>query len=381
MTDSTASDDDRLARAALSRLGEPGDPRISALVDELGAPGLYAALAAERDLEGVLTDIAARLTSHDPRRDLEVADRLGIRYVVPDDAEWPSQVADLAHAGTVHDRGGPPLGLWVRGPLRLDQLADSVAVVGSRSSTAYGEGVARTLAAEVAHHGMAVISGAAFGIDQAAHRGAVAGGGPTVAVLAGGVDRPYPVAHTRLLEHLAEHGAVVSEVPPGSAPTRVRFLIRNRLIAAFARGTLVVEATHRSGALSTARWAERLSRTLMAVPGPVTSVTSGGPHDLVRSGAAQLVTSGAEVLELLGTSGSHLVAEVREEARVRDSLRPREARVLDAVPVHQPAPTGSIARAAGLGLVAVQTALTHLERARFVERVDAGWRLAPRARA
>lgn len=381
MTDSTAPEDDRLARAALSRLGEPGDPRISALVEELGAAGLYAALAAERDLEGVLTDVAARLVSHDPRRDLEVADRLGIRYVVPGDAEWPSQIADLSHAGTVHDRGGPPLGLWVRGPLRLDQLADSVAVVGSRSSTAYGEGVARTLAAEVVQRGLAVISGAAFGIDQAAHRGAVAGGGRTVAVLAGGVDRPYPVAHTRLLEHLAEHGAVVSEVPPGSAPTRVRFLIRNRLIAALARGTLVVEATHRSGALSTARWAERLSRTLMAVPGPVTSVTSAGPHDLVRSGAAQLVTSGAEVLELLGASGSHLVAEVREEARARDSLRPREARVLDAVPVHQPAPTGSIARTAGLGLVAVQTALIHLERDRFVERVDAGWRLAPRARA
>lgn len=376
-----AADSDRLARVALSRLGEPGDPRITTLVAEMGAARLHEALASERDLEGVLTDVAARLAANDPERDLARAERLGIRYVVPGDDEWPTQVADLAHAGTVHERGGAPLGLWVRGPSRLDQLSDSVAVVGSRSSTAYGEAAARSIATEVAGHGMTVISGAAFGIDQAAHRGAVAGGGRTVAVLAGGVDRPYPVAHTRLLEHVAETGAVVSEVPPGSAPTRQRFLTRNRLIAALARGTVVVEAAHRSGALSTARWAERLSRTLMAVPGPVTSVQSTGTHGLIRAGAAQLVTSGPEVLELLGTSGSHLIVEARSETRARDALRSREARVLDAVPVSRSAPTESIARTAGLGLVAVQSALTLLLRDGFVERESHGWRLGPRGRA
>ena len=113
----------------------------------------------------------------------------------------------------------------------------------------------------------------------------------------------------------------------------------------------------------------------------MTAVTSAGPHDLVRNGAAQLVTSGAEVLELLGTSGSHLVVEARSDTRARDSLRPREARVLDAVPVHRAAATASIARTAGLGLVSVQAALVLLERDRFVERVDAGWRLTPQARA
>jgi DNA processing protein len=377
----TATDGDRLARVALSRLGEPADPRITTLVAEMGARPLYEALAAERDLEGVLTDVAARLAGNDPERDLARAARLGIRYVVPGDDEWPGQVDDLVHGGTVHERGGVPLGLWVRGPLRLDQLSDSLAIVGSRSSTAYGEGAARAIAGDVAGHGMTVISGAAFGIDQAAHRGAVAGGGRTVAVLAGGVDRPYPVAHTRLLEHIAETGAVVSEVPPGSAPTRLRFLTRNRVIAALARGTLVVEAAHRSGALSTARWAERLSRTLMAVPGPVTSVQSTGTHGLIRAGAAQLVTAGPEVLELLGASGSHLVVEARSEARARDALRPREARVLDAVPHSQAAPAESIARPAGLGLVGVQSALTMLLRDGFVERVPAGWRLGPQGRA
>lgn len=376
-----APDEERLARAALSRLGEPGDVRISALAAELGAVRLHSELAAERDVEGLLSDVAARLAATDPQRDLDVAARRGIRYVIPGDDEWPRQLADLVHAGAVERSGGVPLGLWVRGPLRLDQLTDSISIVGSRSSTTYGEGVARSVAGDVATHGMTVISGAAFGIDQAAHRGAVAGGGATIAVLAGGVDRPYPVAHTRLLEHLAAHGAVVSEVPPGGAPTRLRFLARNRLIAALSRGTLVVEAASRSGALSTARWAERLSRTLMAVPGPVTSVQSAGTHGLIRGGAAQLVTSGAEVRELLGASGSHLVVEAREATRARDTLRPREAQVLDAVPVSRAASTESIARTAGLGLVAVQSALTLLLRDGFVERGPRGWRLGARGRA
>lgn len=371
----SATDAERLARVGLSRLGEPADPRITRLVADLGAERLHAALAEERDLQGVRSDVAARLASHDPVRDLDRAARLGIRFVVPGDDEWPAQVDDLAHAGLVTERGGPPLGLWVRGPLRLDELGDSVAIVGSRSSTTYGETATREIAREVAGRGMTVVSGAAFGIDQAAHRGAVAGAGRTVAVLAGGVDRPYPIAHTRLLDHLAEHGAVVSESPPGCAPTRGRFLTRNRLIAALTRGTLVVEAASRSGALSTARWAERLSRTVMAIPGPISNAQSVGPHDLVRSGAAQLVTSGAEVLELLGVSGTHLLVEPRSETRSRDHLRPREAQVLDAVPKHTGAQTPSIARAAGLGLVDVQAALLRLERDRFVEQANGGWRL------
>lgn len=371
---------ERLARVALSRLGEPGDTRIAALVAELGAERLHAELVAERDLEGLQTDVAARLATSDPRRDLEAADKLGIRFVVPGDPEWPAQVDTLAHAGAVLERGGVPLGLWVRGPVRLDHLGDSVSIVGSRSATTYGEAVARSMAAEAAHSGVAVVSGAAFGIDQAAHRGSVAGGGVTVAVLAGGVDRPYPVAHTRLLDHLAAAGAVVSEVPPGGAPTRGRFLSRNRLIAALTRGTVVVEAATRSGALSTARWADRLSRTLMAVPGPVTNAQSAGCHDLVRSGAAQLVTGGGDVLELLGHSGSHLIVEERSSPRARDHLRVREQRVLDAVPVSRPASTESIARTAGLGLVQVRAALGILQRDGFIELTQQGWWLGPAGR-
>ena len=152
-----------------------------------------------------------------------------------------------------------PIGLWVRGPLRLDELADSVAVVGSRSATTYGEDVARELGAGLARAGDCLVSGAAFGIDQAAHRGALAVGGPSVAVLACGVDRAYPAAHRDLIDHLAPAGAVVSELPPGCAPLRMRFLARNRIIAALTRGTVLVEAALRSGALNTAGWADSLS--------------------------------------------------------------------------------------------------------------------------
>lgn len=369
-------DDDRLARAALSRIVEPGDLRVTRLVAELGAGTVYGALRQERDLEGVLTDVAARLVAVEPELELERAARLGVRFVVPGDAEWPRQVDDLVGAEPVQERGGVPVGLWVRGPLRLDELDRSVAVVGSRSATTYGAGLAADVAAGTARAGFAVVSGAAFGIDQAAHRGAVAAGGRTVAVLACGADRVYPAAHRALIDHLAAEGAVVSETPPGGAPTRLRFLSRNRIIAALARGTVVVEAAVRSGALNTANWATRLNRPLMGVPGPVTSAPSQGVHQLIRVGAATLVTSGEEVLELLGEAGQHLVEEPRARARPRDRLSVRHQQVLDAVPAERAAGADSIARAAGIGLREVRTALDRLERHGLVDRSEEGWRLA-----
>ena len=376
----TPADDDRLARAALSRISEPGDLRVTRLVNELGAETVYGGLRTERDLEGVLTDVAARLATVDPARELEQAARLGVRFVVPGDPEWPCQLDALAAAEPVQERGGVPLGLWVRGPLRLDELDRSVAVVGSRSATTYGAGVAADVAAGTARAGFVVVSGAAFGIDQAAHRGAVAAGGRSVAVLACGADRVYPAAHRALIDHLAAEGAVVSETPPGGAPTRLRFLSRNRIIAALVRGTVVVEAAVRSGALNTANWASRLNRPLMGVPGPVTSAPSQGVHQLIRVGAATLVTSGDDVLELLGDAGEHLVDEPRGRIRPRDRLSVRHQQVLDAVPSERCAASDSIARTAGIGLREVRTALDRLERDGLVERVEGGWRLAALAR-
>jgi DNA processing protein len=376
----TAVDRDRLARVGLARIAEPGDPRFAGLVAELGAVELLDALIGQRDLGGVLADVASRVEAMVPERELEQAGRLGIRFVIPSDDEWPRQLDGLAAVEPLQNRGGMPLGLWVKGPVRLDELATSVAVVGSRSATSYGGDVAADLAAVVARAGHAVVSGAAFGIDQAAHRGALAAGGRSVAVLACGVDRAYPMAHKRLLDHLGAEGAVVSEVPIGCSPTRLRFLSRNRLIAALTRGTVVVEAAIRSGALNTANWAGRLNRTLMGVPGPVTSAPSQGVHQLIRTGAATLVTSGAEVLELVGEAGEHLVEEPRARARPRDRLSLRDQQVLDAVPVATGARADSIARTAGLGLLEVRSALTRLHRAGLVEAGEAGWRLAALAR-
>ncbi len=370
------SEADRLARVALGCLAEPGDPRMVRLVAELGAVTVRDHLAAERDLDGVLADVAARLVALDPERELALAERLGIRFVVPGDEEWPAGVDDLSAAPTVRERGGPPLGLWVRGPVRLDQLGRSVAVVGARSATTYGTGVASGIGAVLARSGHVVVSGAAFGIDQAAHRGALAASGLTVAVLACGVDRVYPEAHRALLEHVARHGAVVSELPPGRSPTRTRFLSRNRLIAALTRGTVVVEAAARSGALNTAMWADRLHRRLMGVPGPVTAAQSEGVHQLIRHGAASLVTSGDDVLEMVAVSGEHLARRPRGPSGRRDTLSAREQQVLDAVPVRRAAAADSIARTAGLGLIEVRSVLARLERWRLVEPVGGGWRLA-----
>ena len=381
MTGVAEADADRAARVALAAISEPGDPRLAGLVAELGAVTVHQHLLAERDHQGLHTDLAARLAASDSERTLEEGTRLGLRFVTPADDEWPSQLDDLAVAPPVQHRGGVPLGLWVRGPVRLDDLDGSVAVVGARSATSYGADVAAEVAAVVARTGRCVISGAAYGIDQAAHRGALAGGGSTVAVLACGADRAYPPRHKQLLDHLAAEGAIVSEAPPGWSPTRVRFLARNRLIAALSTATVVVEAAVRSGALNTANWAARLNRQVLGVPGPVTSAASQGVHQLIRAGGATLVTTGQEVLESVGAAGEHLVEEPRGPERPRDRLTPRQRQVLDAVPVAAGVGADSIARTAGIGLVEVGSALPKLARLGLVQQDEGGWRLAALAHA
>ncbi|UMG93022.1 DNA-processing protein DprA [Nocardioides sp. TF02-7] len=374
------SDEERLARVTLSVAGEPGDYRLLGLVEQLGAVEALRAIATPGQTE-LFRAVSSRLPQVDPHRALETAERVGVRFVTPADAEWPEQLADLAHAGLLHERGGVPIGLWVKGPMRLDELAGSVAVVGSRSATSYGEDVARDVAAELGLAGVPTVSGGAYGIDHAAHRGAASVRAPTVAVLACGPDRAYPLEHREMLAYLAREHAVVSEAPVGASPHRIRFLARNRLIAALTRGTLVVEAAYRSGALSTSHWAQRLNRVVMAVPGPVTSATSEGAHGLIRRGAATLVTRGAEVLELVGAAGEHLLTEPRGPENERDRLPVKARQVLDAVPVGRGATAESIAVVAGLDVVDVQRALTRLEAGGFVEHAPGGWVLTAAGRA
>lgn len=366
---------DRLARLALGRLGEPGDLRLSSFVTDLGAEEVHRALLAERDLHGLESEIAARLRGLDPERDLEQAARKGIRFVVPGDDEWPEQVDSLTGAEPVAHVGGSPLGLWLRGPLNLAQItSSSVAVVGSRSATTYGTRIAAEIAADITNQGTTVVSGAAFGIDQAAHRGAIGAGGPTVAVLACGVDRAYPAAHRDLLAHIAETGLIVSELPPGTAPTRLRFLSRNRVIAALAGATVVVEAATRSGALNTANWAGRLNRVVMGVPGPVTSAPSAGVHQLIRTRDAQLVTCGAEVLELAGPVGGSFLDEPRGEETPLDRLPHVDRRVFEALPAVQAADEAALARIAGLSPSQVTSALPRLRALGLAESNLHGWR-------
>ena len=292
---------EREARVLLNMAGEPGHARLAHLFSELGPIGLVSEL--ERGTSAERVELAQRIGAVDAESTLRVAARAGLRFVIPGDDEWPPMLDELEIAPSLHQRGGPPVGLWVRGPGHLREICDgSVAIVGSRSATTYGAGIAGDLAAGCAEAGHAVISGGAFGIDQAAHRGALARG-RTIAVLACGADRTYPKTSHDLIEHIARTNVVVSEAPLGGVPHKIRFLARNRIIAALARGTVVVEAAPRSGALNTATWASHLGRVVMGVPGPVTSVTSAGVHELLRSRAAQLVTRPAHVVEAVSGLG------------------------------------------------------------------------------
>ncbi|MGH8970653.1 MAG: DNA-processing protein DprA, partial [Actinomycetes bacterium] len=325
--------EDLRARAALTRLAEPGDREMGRCLEQFGSVEVLALIVGGRLPATRLGHYRARLASLDVDADLAAADRLGARLVVPGDPEWPARLHDLGEA--------LPVALWVVGRGDLGRLTHrSVAMVGSRACTAYGEHVAAEMASGLGDRGWTVVSGAAYGIDGAAHRGALAAGGDTVAVLACGLDVVYPSGHDTLLGQIRDDGLVVSELPPGSRPTKPRFLDRNRVIAALTRGTVVVEATLRSGASNTAGHAARLSRPVMAVPGPVTSATSAGCHELVRTKDASLVTDAADVLDLVGELGADASPQRRGEQRPHDELDELALRVLEALPVRRPVEPG-----------------------------------------
>ena len=367
----------RLAQVALSRVLEPGDLPAQRAVEAHGPQELWERLVRSAPVPelGQAAELGARgrAAGHDPLEDWRRMERCGARLVVPGDDEWPTH--RLAWEG---QRSAPPRALFVRGVGSLVDLERSVALVGARAATAYGEHVAGELALGIAEAGWSVVSGGAYGIDGAAHRGALCGQpARTVAVLACGVDVAYPRGHDRLLSTIADEGLLVSELPPGSAPTRLRFLVRNRLIAALTVGTVVVEAARRSGSLSTAGWAADLGRQVMAVPGPVTSAMSIGCHLLLRDKHAVCVTTSGEVLETVGAAGEHLLVPLRGPEHPRDALPETVRRVLDAVPVRSPAGEASIARTAGVSSLVVQQLLPPLLVAGLVERRDGGWRLTP----
>jgi DNA processing protein len=361
---------DRFARAAWSRVAEPGDQLAHRLIRSYGpvAALQIAASGAEQGLDRFLP----RLEVLDVDRDLEIAARFGARVLCLGDPEWPAGLDDLT---------APPYCLWVRGPADLALSCErSAAVVGARSATGYGQMVATQIAAGLGERRFTVISGAAFGIDAAAHRGALAAGAITIAVLAGGVERPYPWSHAALITRIAHEGAVVSEVAPGSAPTKVRFLQRNRMIATMGRGTVVVEAGLRSGSLNTARTAAEHGRVVAAVPGPVTSLMSAGCHEAIRSGMAQLVTDAAEAAELIGDYGIDLAPARRGPTFLEDELDEHASRVLSALPLGRGVPVVRLAVLCGLSVAEVRSVLERLDLGHLAERHGEAWRKGPAVR-
>ena len=304
-----------------------------------------------------------------PEPELAAWWRDGTRLVIPGDVEWPSQLDVLGEAR--------PWGLWVRGHADLRYAClRSVSVVGTRAATGYGCYVCGEMAVSLADAGWTIVSGGAFGIDGCAHRGAIAVAGVTVAVLPCGVDRAYPQAHEGLFRSISEQGALVSEWPPGQMPTKRGFLVRNRVIAALSRGTVVVEAALRSGALNTARHAHDQGRPLMAVPGPVTSQQSAGCHEAIREWGAVCVTGARDVMELLEFSGDEPPpGQRRGPVLARDLLGPEDSRVLEAVPARIGRGPARIAIAAGVDFDTVMRCLGGLAAAGFVERCERGWRL------
>lgn len=372
-----SSEGERLARAGLTRIAEPGDPAVAEAIGRLGAvptwERLRAGQGAGRVSQAALPGLALRAEGVDPRRDLEAAAACGARLVCPGDDEWPA-AALYWQAGGLLD--APPYALWLRGPARLDAVVErAVAIVGARAATSYGVHVAADLAAGLADAAVAVVSGGAYGIDAAAHRGALSvAGAPTVAVLASGVDVAYPRGNDRLLAQIARDGLLVSELPPGRHPTRRHFLVRNRLIAALALGTVVVEAAARSGSLATVERARLLHRSVMAVPGPVTSALSVGCHAQLRAGA-HCVTRPVEVLELVGRLGAEIAEAVPGRSSARDGLGDIALRVMDALPVRRCLGLAGLARQAGVSVLAVQQVLPPLQVHGLVEQTVDGYRL------
>jgi DNA processing protein len=405
---------ERFARATWTGIAEPGDRVAGLVVDAIGAEAALAALIADheggalrrllaeaelsrddlglesRELDDAVARWAPRISQSDALRALRQAARFAVTLVVPGDPDWPPTLDDLAEYA--------PMALWLRGRRdALRALERGVSIVGARAATGYGEHVTIELAAGLVDRGYAIVSGAAYGIDGAAHRAALASRGTTIAFLAGGLDRFYPSGNEALITRITEHGAVISEVPCGVAPTKWRFLQRNRLIAASSLATVVVEAGSRSGSLNTAGHAAALGRPLGAVPGPITSSASAGCHRLLREYDAVCVTTAEEIADLAPLSEGLLVeqslaespsaespsagadgpstVEEAERRGVRPSADPAGTRIrlLDALSARSARSPEKIAALSGLAVDRVRAELGLLALEGAVRERGGGW--------
>ncbi len=377
-----------LARIIWSRICEPGDGVAGSLIAAVGAedalhlvmrsvsPQHVTALLREhgstisaRAVAEALGRWEQRLKQPETILDIERAAAAGLRVVIPGDPNWPAQFDEL-------DQHAPTM-LWCRGNLTLLR-STAISVVGARAATGYGTHITAELVQGLSEAGLTIVSGAAYGIDAVAHRTALAAGAPTIAIVAGGADRAYPSPHAPLLDRIAAEGLVCAEMIPDSAPTKWRFLQRNRLIAALSGATLVTEAGVRSGSINTAGHAAQLGRALGAVPGAVTSATSAGCHRLMREYGAEMITNVREACELAGVSDELQIFADEPNTREREWQR----RVRDALPLRGSRTLAEIATAAGLAPHQVRGVLAELELLGRVHRADQTgdaspkWRLA-----
>ncbi len=359
---------EQLARIEWSRITEGGDVLAYGIIERLGAANALEAVRTGEGLEPeemkVVDRWRHRLERIQPFNS-EALEKIGMSVLIPGDDLWPEQINDLGPQT-------PPL-LWVKGNPHVLTKRQAVSIVGSRAATAAGTRIARDFAFEISEIAT-VVSGGAFGIDAAAHSGAILADKPTIIVSAGGADRVYPRAHETLYRQTLEGGgAVVSESPLGAAPQRFRFLARNRIIAALSKATLVVEAPSRSGALSTARHAMNIGRDVGAVPGSIDSVQSRGCIDLLRNNATAI----ANVEHLRDLIGPIQIQEpVTDDFfsfGADDDFDPRTARTLDAVPLTCSKDVPSIANVAGLSVPETLTALSRLLLAGRVEERSGRW--------
>ena len=376
----------RFAHGVWTSVAEPGDRIAAQVVQALGAESALAQLIDDRDgtllrhaladsesgadlddseLDAAIARWVPRLSKADAVRVFTQAARFGVSLVTPSDPDWPVSLDDLGDHS--------PVSLWLRGNRdALGAFDRSIALVGARAATGYGEHVAVEASAGLVDRGHAIVSGAAYGIDGAAHRAALASRGTTIAFLAGGLDRFYPSGHDALLTRIVESGAAISEVPCGVAPTRWRFLQRNRLISAASRAVVVVEAGARSGSLNTAGHAAALGRPLGAVPGPVTSSASAGCHRLLREFGAQCVTNADEMAELAPLENYLPLPGIAPD-RDDEASEPAPARaasgdpngtrlrILDALSARSARTPEKVAALAGLAVDRVRAELGHLE--------------------
>ena len=307
--------DDRSARVLLSIIGTPADVATGKLLTEVGAAELISIAEGDGTVPGMDRVEAAvwrgrLLSAATPDRLAErIVEASKFRVIIPSDPDWPTSLNDLGARA--------PYALWAKGRTELlaEPLPQRITVTGARAATAYGAHVTDELCEGLAQSGRTLVAGAAYGIEASVHRAALLRDMNTIAVLASGVDRPYPAGHADLIDRIAREGLLLSEVPPSVAPTRQRFIDRSRILAALSSATIIVEAGSRSGSLHTATEAAQLGRLVGAVPGPVTSAASTGTNLMLQSGQASVITNGSDIMRMVeGETNAPARSAIREGA-------------------------------------------------------------------